>query len=143
MPYSEKKIRLLALGIIRQENNIFMSQGFDPIKEKTFYRAMGGGVKFGETSIEALKREFKEEINAEINNINHLGCIESIFTYNGKPGHEIIQLYQCDFVDQKLYEIERITFNEGKREKIALWVNINQFKSGELRIVPEQFLDYL
>jgi 8-oxo-dGTP pyrophosphatase MutT (NUDIX family) len=137
------EIRVLALGLIRDDDRIFMSEGYDPVKQDTFYRALGGGVDFGETSLDALQREFQEEIQAELTNIRYLGCIENLFTFNGKPGHEIIQLYQCDFVDPKLYQIERTIFAEGDRKKAALWVEINRFKSGELRLVPEVFLDYL
>jgi 8-oxo-dGTP pyrophosphatase MutT (NUDIX family) len=104
---------------------------------------MGGGVDFGETSFEALKREFQEEIQAELKNIRYLGCLENIFTFNGKPGHEIIQLYECDFVDPTYYEFEKKDFTEGERKKTAVWVDIDRCKSGELRLVPEQFLDYL
>ncbi|MGF1488394.1 MAG: NUDIX hydrolase [Prochloraceae cyanobacterium] len=143
MPYKEGKIRLLALGLIADGDRLFMSRGFDPVKNRTFYRAMGGGVDFGETSLDALKREFIEEINAEITNIKYLECLENIFVYNGTPGHEIIQLYRCDFVEKKFYEIEEITFNEGKRQKTALWVNRDRFRSGELSIVPEQFIKYI
>ncbi|MEW5858546.1 MAG: NUDIX hydrolase [Cyanobacteriota bacterium] len=137
------EIRVLALGLIRDGDRIFMSEGYDPVKQNTFYRALGGGVDFGETSLDALQREFQEEIQAELTNIRYLGSIENLFTFNGKPGHEIIQLYQCDFVDPKLYQIERTIFAEGDRQKAALWVEINRFKSGELRLVPEVFLDYL
>lgn len=139
------EIRVLALGLIRDNNRIFLSQGYDPVKQTTFYRAMGGGVEFGETSQAALQREFHEEIQAELTNIRYLGCLENLFIFNGKPGHEIIQLYQCDFFEPKFYQLEKLTFieNEGEETVLALWIEINRFKSGELRLVPEQFLDYL
>ncbi|KAB8317202.1 NUDIX hydrolase [Tolypothrix campylonemoides VB511288] len=136
------EIRVLALGLIRDGNRIFVSEGYDPVKQQTFYRAMGGGVDFGETSLEALKREFQEEIQAELTNIRYLGCLENIFTFNGQSGHEIIQLFESDFVDPKFYQLDKLDFSEGERQKTALWVDINRFKSGELRLVPEQFLDY-
>jgi 8-oxo-dGTP pyrophosphatase MutT (NUDIX family) len=145
------EIRVLALGLIRDgkyakrtlRERIFVSEGYDPVKQLTFYRAMGGGVDFGETSLEALKREFQEEIQAELTNIRYLGCLENIFTFNGQSGHEIIQLFESDFVDSKFYQLDKLDFSEGERHKTALWVDINRFKSGELRLVPEQFLDYL
>ena len=137
------EIRVLALGLIRDGDRTFISEGYDPVKQQTFYRAMGGGVDFGETSKTALQREFQEEIQAELTNIRYLGCIENLFTFNGKQGHEILQVYQCDFVDQKFYKLEKLVFAEGERQKTALWVQINRFKSGELKLVPEQFFDYL
>jgi 8-oxo-dGTP pyrophosphatase MutT (NUDIX family) len=142
MPFAQK-IRVLALGLIRQDDRMFLSQGYDPVKDQTFYRAMGGGIDFGETSLEGLKREFMEEIQAELTNIKYLACLENIFTYDGQIGHELIQLYQCDFVDPKFYELESVTFSEGERKKTALWVKIDRCLSGELKIVPEQFIEFL
>ncbi|MFB2833901.1 NUDIX hydrolase [Floridanema evergladense] len=140
----EGEIRVLALGIIcDSRDRVFLSQGFDPDKKENFYRAMGGGVEFGETSEAALKREFYEEIQAELTNIKYLGCLESIFTFNGKQGHEILFIYECDFVDHKFYQLESINFNEKKRQKTALWVEIKKFKLGELKLVPEEFLTFL
>lgn len=141
--HKQGEIRVLALGIIQDGDRIFISQGYDPVKQKTFYRAMGGGVDFGETSLEALKREFQEEIQAELTNIKYLGCQENLFVFNGNQGHEILQIFKCDFVDQKFYQLESLTFAEGERKKTALWVNIERFKSGELLLVPEQFLDFI
>lgn len=137
------QIRVLALGLIRDGDRTFLSEGYDPVKQQTFYRALGGGVDFGESSYDALKREFMEELQAELKNIKYLGCIENLFTFNGKAGHELLQLYQCDFVDSKFYQLEQIEFAEGEYKKTALWMDIKQCKSGELRIVPEQFLEYL
>jgi 8-oxo-dGTP pyrophosphatase MutT (NUDIX family) len=140
----KRDIRVIALGLIQDDQRIFVSEGYDPVKQSTFYRALGGGVDFGETSLEALKREFQEEIQADLTNIRYLGCIENIFIYNGKQGHEIIQLYQCDFVDTKFYQLESLVFSESEHHQhTALWIDIARFKSGELILVPEEFFTYL
>ncbi|MBD2525323.1 MULTISPECIES: NUDIX hydrolase [unclassified Nostoc] len=138
------EIRVIALGLIRDGERIFVSEGYDPVKQETFYRALGGGVDFGETSHAALEREFQEEIQADLRNIKYLGCIENLFTFNGRQGHEIIQLYQCDFVDSKFYQLESLIFSESQHHKHrALWIDISRFESGELRLVPEVFFEYL
>ncbi|MGB3403323.1 MAG: NUDIX hydrolase [Microcoleaceae cyanobacterium] len=136
------KIRVLALGLIQQDNRLFLSQGYDNIKQTTFYRALGGGVDFGEPSHIALEREFQEELQAALTNIKYLGCLENLFEYNGTFYHELIQLYCCDFADTKFYNIDSVKFYEKEREKTALWVPISRFLSGELTLVPEGFLDY-
>lgn len=140
--HKQGEIRVLALGIIRKGDRVFISEGYDPVKQQTFYRAMGGGVDFGETSLEALQREFQEEIQAELTNIKYLGCMENLFTFNGKPGHEILFVYECDFAEPKFYQLEELTFAEGERKKRALWIQIDRFKSGELKLVPEHFFEY-
>lgn len=143
MPFSSDTIRFLVIAVIKYGDQVFLSQGFDSVKQETFYRAMGGGVDFGESSFDALKREFKEEINAEITNIKYLGCLESIFQFKGTTGHEVIQVYQADFADDKFYQLKELTFYEKERKKTALWVNINELKSGNLRLVPENFIQFL
>ena len=136
------KIRVVVLGLIRSGDRIFVAECEDPVKKDIFYRALGGGVEFGERSIDALQREFREEIQAELTNIKYLACLENLFIYNGKAGHELVQLYQCDFVNSKLYELESLDFADGDGEHTAFWMPVERFRSGELRLVPESFLDY-
>lgn len=79
-----KEIRPIVLGIVKKENKVLVSKGYDKIKNETFYRSIGGGIEFLENSKDALKREFKEELNIEISVGKFLGISENIFTYNGK-----------------------------------------------------------
>lgn len=141
MPKSGK-IRVLALGLIQQGDRLFLSEGYDPAKQETFYRPLGGGIEFGELSQAALKREFMEELDANLTQIQYLGCLESVFVYNGKPGHEIIQLYRCEFEDLTLYQSEQVAFKEGDRQKTALWLPLSRFQSGELTLYPANLLTY-
>ena len=122
---------------------MFVSEGYDEIKQSYFYRALGGGIDFGESSEDALRREFQEELQAELTNIKLIDCVENLFVYNGKPGHEIIFLYQCDFVDSKFYEAEEISFIEGSDTHIARWIAGDRFTSGELRLVPPACVAYV
>jgi 8-oxo-dGTP pyrophosphatase MutT (NUDIX family) len=137
------RIRVITLGIIRDGDRLFLSEGYDPVRHTTFYRALGGGVDFGETSHDALQREFREEIQAEIKNIHYVACLENIFTYKGELGHEIIQLYRCEFEDPRFYKLDELTFSEdsGSQHK-ARWIPIDLLESGEVRLVPEGFLRY-
>ncbi|MEG4507986.1 NUDIX domain-containing protein [Microcoleus sp. F6_B4] len=119
------KVRVIVLGLIRSGDRIFVSECEDPVTQDTFYRALGGGVEFGEHSIDALQREFQEEIQAELTNIKYLACLENFFVYNGQAGHELIQLYQCDFVASKFYELDSLAFADGDGEHTAFWIRVN------------------
>ena len=61
-----KEIRPIVLGIAKLNNKILVREGTESIQKRTFYRCLGGGIEFLETSQEALKREFKEELGIEI-----------------------------------------------------------------------------
>jgi 8-oxo-dGTP pyrophosphatase MutT (NUDIX family) len=135
-------IRATVLGLIRYQTRLLVAVGQDSVKQTDYYRALGGGIEFGETSLAALQREFWEELQAELTNIQYLGCLENLFTLEGKPGHEIIQLYQCNFVDAQLYQQPYLMGYEGSNTFKAEWIEIDRFRSGELRLVPEQFLSF-
>lgn len=140
---SAPRIRVIVLGLISDGTRLFVGAGYDSVKQQAFYRALGGGVDFGETSVAALQREFQEEIQAELTNIEYLACIENLFTYEGKPGHELIQFYRCDFADPRFYQIDSVQVKDSTVEYTALWVECDRFKSGELRLVPKVCLQYL
>jgi 8-oxo-dGTP pyrophosphatase MutT (NUDIX family) len=138
------KIKVKVFGLIRDEKRVFVSEGYDSIKQQKYYRALGGSIEFGETSLAALEREFQEEIQAQLTNIYYLGCLENIYTLENRQGHEIVQVYKCDFIDAKFYHLEKLDFLEADNQQCkALWIDIERVKSGELRLVPEAFGDYL
>lgn len=109
-------------------------------KNQTFYRCLGGGIEFLEKSTDALKREFKEEINAEIVVKDFLGVFENIFTYNGKNAHEIIFFYSIEIPD-KYYKDEYKIIDHTNY--IAKWIDISEFKNGEKILYPADTLNYI
>ncbi|NJM97661.1 MAG: NUDIX domain-containing protein [Phormidesmis sp. RL_2_1] len=139
-----KHIRPIALGLIEHQGHILVSQGQDRQTKSVFYRFLGGGIDFGETSQTALEREFAEEIQAELTDIEYLGCLDNIFTLNGKLKHELIQLFRAKFVDPKFYQLnERFRLVEGDRIDAAFWIPAAQVLTGEYRLVPESCHPYL
>ncbi len=139
-----KRIRPIALGLIEHQNHIFVSQGRDKSTEESFYRFLGGGIDFGETSKAALVREFQEEIRAELTDVEYLGCLDNIFTLNGKPKHELVQLFRARFVDGAFYQLdEKFDLVEGDRTTKAFWIKTADALSGKRRLVPDSCLKYL
>ena len=136
-------IRTIAIALIRRDDRVLMAEGFDAIKQTSFYRALGGGVEFGESSWIGLVREFQEELSTEIVNPKYLGCLENIFECYGNPGHEVVFVYECEFSDRSLYEPDELVFVEGDRKSLAKWVKISDLRSGDMWLVPEAFATYL
>ena len=122
-------IRVIAVCCFRRGDAILVEEGRDPTKGETFYRPLGGEVEFGETSRDAAAREVREEIAAEVRNVRFLGAIESIFTFDGEPGHEIVMVYEADLADESLYEREAIEGRESQGELItARWMPLEGFE---------------
>ena len=139
--FKSDSIRPIALGIAKKGNKILVGIGYDKVKNQTFYRALGGGIEFGETSKDAVKREFKEEIHADVTVGELLDVIENIFTYQGKTGHEIVFLYSIK-IPEDTYKDE-YEIDDEDDEYNAVCVDIDDFKSGKKIIYPEEFLKYI
>ena len=136
-----KEIRPIALGLAIKNNKLLVSEGFDKVKNETFYRCLGGGIEFLEKSEEALKREFLEEINISITVKDFLGISENIFTYQGKKAHELILFYSIEISDENYQEEYKVIDDHG--ETIAKWINIDEFKNKNKILYPEEVFKYI
>lgn len=97
-------IRPIAICVFRHDGRILAAEGYDPIKDQTFYRPLGGAIEFGESSADTITRELAEELGAAVTDLRYLGTVENIFTYNGQMGHEIVMVYDGAFADRTLYD---------------------------------------
>ena len=68
-------------------------RGEDPLDGRSFHRLLGGSVEPGERSEDAVVREIAEELHATLVEPRLLGVLENVFTYDGKPGHEVVFVY--------------------------------------------------
>ena len=136
-----KEIRPIVLGLAIKDNKLLVSEGFDNVKNQTFYRCLGGGIEFLEKSTDALKREFQEEINIDIAIKNFLGISENIFIYEGKNAHELVLYYNIDILD-KDYKDEYIVIDDNGQSK-AVWIDVDEFKNGNKILYPEEVFKYI
>ena len=139
--FCSNSIRPIVLGLAKKDNKILVGQGYDKVKNQTFYRALGGGIEFTEPSKDAIVREFKEEIGADIIVRDLLGISENIFTYKGTYGHEIVFIYSID-IPEKFYK-DQYLIQDDSANYTAIWVDIDDFKSGSKILYPDDFLKYL
>ncbi|WP_460126166.1 NUDIX hydrolase [Pseudomonas sp. S2_C03] len=131
------RIRALALCIFHHDGKILVNEAVDPVTQRSFFRPIGGGIEFGETSAQAIEREVQEELGLAITDIRLLGTLESLFTYAGKPGHEIVQVYDARFVDGSVYERLHLDGQESNDAPfVAKWLPLERF-TDEAPLVPE------
>ncbi|HSL42972.1 MAG TPA: NUDIX hydrolase [Anaerolineales bacterium] len=139
-------IRPVAICVFLKENKILVSKGYDSVKGEHFYRPLGGGIEFGENSKETICRELMEEVNLEVNgnSLRYLGAVENLFTFNGKPGHEIVLIYDGALKEPGVYEQAVIIGKEANGEEIcAVWKSLDEFDDEGLILYPTGLLELL
>ena len=136
-----KEIRPIVLGVVKSGNKLLVDKGCDKSTKQEYYRCIGGGIEFLEKSEDALKREFKEELNLEITPGKFLGIDENIFICHSKDAHELVLFYDA-YINEKDYQ-EKYDKIEGDTKSEAIWVDIDKFKNEELILYPEATLKYL
>jgi ADP-ribose pyrophosphatase YjhB (NUDIX family) len=137
------KIRPIAICVFRQGDRILVHEGEDTVKGCSFARPLGGGIEFGESSQAAVVREIQEELGAEITDVRLLGVVESTYTYQGKPGHEIVFVYDGRFADATFYQQDTLTVREGDQVFKARWRSLSALAQGTPTLVPPQLWEYL
>ncbi|RNA69915.1 NUDIX hydrolase [Alteribacter keqinensis] len=138
----ENEIRTLAVCVFSNNGSILVAEGYDYVKNEYFYRPVGGGIDHGEKSEDAVVREVKEELGTSVKGVTYLGTIENIFTFNGKKGHEIVQVYDAAFTDPAYYDKESFEGVESNGEMFKLlWISIEEMKKRKLNVVPEDLVN--
>lgn len=127
-----EKFNLRVYGLLLNEmGQILVSDEFR--NAHAFTKFPGGGVEFGEGFKQALKREFQEELNSEVE-------VGDLFYFNENyqpsafnPKHQLISFYYfVDFQNWKNIEANKHKFpliEDGEKYR---WVDLKNLKIEEL-----------
>jgi 8-oxo-dGTP pyrophosphatase MutT (NUDIX family) len=142
----KKRIRPLAICVFRHNDRILVAEGYDSVKDEYFYRPLGGGIEFGESSVETICRELMEELNEEVDreSLKYLGAVENIFHFNGTASHEIVLIYDGVLKESGLYEQAVIAGKEVNGEDFrAVWRDLDEFRDGKSILYPTGLIEML
>ena len=143
-------IRVIALcACFDPRGRLLVERGYDRVRDEHFLRGIGGGVEPGERAVEALHREWREELGLTLAEPRQLGVLENFFTHEGREGHEIVFVFRARVVEPWAYLEDEFTITEpvgltlsapGTTHR-ALWAEIPALEHGGLRVLPPGFLN--
>lgn len=144
MPMTPTRIRPLAICLFGDGDRILVAEGTDDVKGEIFYRPLGGTIEFGERAEQTLRRELREELDAEVTALRYLTTLENIFTYNGRPGHEIVLVFDGAFVDRAVYTRSQFAVRDDDGSVVkAVWKAIGEFEGGSPPLYPDGLLELI
>jgi ADP-ribose pyrophosphatase YjhB (NUDIX family) len=136
-----KEIRPIVLGVLIKNNKILVGEKYDNVKGEYFYRCLGGGIEFLETSYDALKREYLEELKVDVEVNDLIDIVENIFELNGKKAHEIIFIYKVSM--ENVHYKDEYEIDDGAGKFYAKWIDINEFIHDNKTLYPKALIKYL
>lgn len=137
-------VRAKAVAVCRNAGRVLVERGYDRLAESRFYRAIGGHIDFGERAAQTVVREWREEYGLTLRDVRLLGVLENVFTYEGRPGHEIVFAFEARVVEPEVYQRDEIegTDPDGRRHE-AVWVSLDDLATGGIPLSPAGLLELL
>ena len=94
------KLRVRVCGVLIRNDEILLAQIHSPITDKLIWMPPGGGLAFGESMKDCLRREFKEETNLSVE-VQELVHVNELLR---KPYHAV----ECFFEVKKTSGSEKL-----------------------------------
>jgi ADP-ribose pyrophosphatase YjhB (NUDIX family) len=109
-----------------------------PADDEVFCRPPGGGVEFGETTTDAVVREFEEELGATVDVEAFLGVVENRFRFAGDAHHEHCFVYAVAFADDARYDRESMhgVEDDSDVEYDTEWATLDDLAAREEPLYP-------
>lgn len=130
-----RQIRNIALGFVLRGDRVLVSFGEDRLRGSRYCRAVGGGIEFGETAEQALRREFQEELAVDLEEVRLIGVLENLFEHEGQFGHEIVHLFLAESAQLSQTELEQ-PLRILDTGETAGWLSVGEFDEAKLPLYP-------
>ncbi len=125
---------------INERNEVLLSD--ETYRDLNFTKFPGGGLEFGEGTIDCLKREFREEFDLEIE-VGPLFYLTDFFQVSAfSENDQVISVYYLIRVD--LNALDQLINDQTSVEKLH-WVNLSELTEEQLslpidRIVAQKLI---
>lgn len=122
-----------------QNDSVLVSDEY--IKGNKITKFPGGGLEFGEGTKDCLKREFKEELDLDIEVLDHLYTTDFFVASAFHSNSQVISIYYMVKAKSKLtFKISETAHNYDKKEgaQALRWIDVKQLKESDLTLIIDK-----
>lgn len=97
-------------------------------------RAIAIGLVFYQ---DALQREFYEEINQALSQVEYLATLENHYVLQGVQGHEMVRVYKAQLADPAAYGQSFEIHEPGQLPMLAYFKPLAELRQAPMTLVPQ------
>lgn len=132
--FDDKRLNIRVAAFITYGDNVLLQT--DPSVD--FYFLPGGRVKLCESSLDAIKREVKEELNFIPENPKLFYFVENFFNMDNMKFHELMYVYHIEVSELDAQKLENANILDKTTSKVS-WVHKDKYKT--LNCKPKTVLE--
>jgi ADP-ribose pyrophosphatase YjhB (NUDIX family) len=142
--HQKGRIRPIALAVVVDAGRLLVTEFHRPQTGDVFYRSLGGTIEFGETGDQALRRELREELGAEVTEPEFLFVMDNIFSEQGVQAHELVLFYRVEFLNPRFTrQDEWLAYEDNGETLLVRWAKPDIFHPQRSPLYPEGLLERL
>ena len=134
-----KNFNIRVYGLLIHEGAILVSDEY--IKKNKITKLPGGGLEFGEGTIDCVIREFQEELNLAIEVQSHFYTTDFFVNSSFDTTSQVISIYYivkplADFN----FEVSRTPHNYDKKEgaQSFRWIKLDELKEADFTLIIDR-----
>lgn len=134
-----KKFNVRVYGILTLNDAVLVSDEY--IKGNKITKFPGGGLEFGEGTRDCLVREFKEELDLDVEILDHLYTTDFFVSSAFHSNSQVISIYYLVKAKSKLnFKISLTEHNYDKKEgaQSVRWIDLKELKESDLTLIIDK-----
>lgn len=127
-------------GILVHENRLLVSDEY--IKGMNITKLPGGGLEFGEGPIDCVIREFKEELNLDIEVVSHFYTTDFFVNSAFNTNSQVISIYyKVKALQKHEFKVSDKVFDFNKKEEGAQslrWIDMDKVSENDFTFIIDK-----
>ena len=126
-------------GVLMKDQSLLVSD--ELVKGRAITKFPGGGLEFGEGSLECLEREFYEELNVKIKVEEHFYTTDFYVASIFDPAFQVISIYYTVSTADKLdhhISTEAHAYKKTGKTQSFRWLPLKQMRESDFSLVIDK-----